>query len=73
MSSNDSFLVENNGEWFSQPEEIGIKGHLFNSDAEKLALERKVAKEMFEGIIREVFEETGIPASFLVKTIALSS
>lgn len=53
-----------------QPEEIGIKGHLLsNPFSEKRTLERKVAQEMFEGITREVVEETGIPASFLVKTI----
>jgi 8-oxo-dGTP pyrophosphatase MutT (NUDIX family) len=50
----------------SEPEEIGIKGHLQgNSEAEKKALETKIAQEMFEGITREVVEETGIPASFL--------
>lgn len=53
-----------------QPEEIGIKGHLHsNSDSEKKSLETKIAKEMFKGITREVVEETGIPASFLVNTI----
>ncbi|KAG0583054.1 hypothetical protein M758_3G107600 [Ceratodon purpureus] len=50
----------------SEPEEIGIKDHLLSSsDVEKRTLERKVAEEMFEGITREVVEETGIPASFL--------
>ncbi|XP_024388563.1 nudix hydrolase 9 [Physcomitrium patens] len=50
----------------SEPVEIGIKGHVdSNSDTEKRALEAKVAREMFEGITREVVEETGIPASFL--------
>lgn len=49
--------------------EIGIKGHVdSNSDTEQRALEAKVAREMFEGITREVVEETGIPASFLVNT-----
>lgn len=55
-----------------QPEEIGIKGHLQgNSEAEKRALETKIAQEMFEGITREVVEETGIPASFLVQIMPL--
>jgi hypothetical protein len=65
--------MESNGEWFVQPEQIGIKGHhlLSSSGPEKRMLERKVAQEMFEGITREVVEETGIPASFLVKIIAL--
>lgn len=51
----------------SEPEPIGIKGHhlLSSSGPEKRTLERKVAQEMFEGITREVVEETGIPASFL--------
>jgi len=55
-----------------QPEEIGIKGHLqSNSWSEKKKLETKIAKEMFEGITREVVEETGIPATFLVMTVPL--
>ena len=66
--------MEIKGDWCLQPEEIGIKDHLLSSsDVEKRTLERKVAEEMFEGITREVVEETGIPASFLVKAIALSS
>jgi hypothetical protein len=48
-----------------QPLEIGIAGH--QSDEEDLArLNERVSEEMFEGIIREVVEETGVPASSLV-------
>ncbi|EFJ37819.1 hypothetical protein SELMODRAFT_163872 [Selaginella moellendorffii] len=45
----------------SEPSEIGILGH---SDHSK-KLNNKIADEMFEGIVREVCEETGIPASSL--------
>lgn len=40
-------------------------GH--QTDEEKIApLSEQVSQEMFEGIIREVVEETGVPASSLV-------
>jgi 8-oxo-dGTP pyrophosphatase MutT (NUDIX family) len=48
-----------------QPQEIGILSH--QTDEEDLAhLNGRVSQEMFDGIIREVVEETGVPASSLV-------
>ena len=49
-----------------KPSEVGISGHLNNAMDDKEALNRVIAAEMFDGIIREVVEETGIPAAFLV-------
>ena len=49
-----------------KPSEVGISGHLHNAIDSKEALNRIIAAEMFDGIIREVVEETGIPAAFLV-------
>ena len=52
---------------FDQPQEIGIVGH--QTDEENLApLTERVSLEMYDGIIREVVEETGVPASSLVST-----
>ncbi|CAN6336131.1 unnamed protein product [Urochloa humidicola] len=52
----------------SEPQEIGIVGH--QPDEENLApLNERVSQEMFEGIIREVVEETGVPASSLTDPV----
>ncbi|CAL4903187.1 unnamed protein product [Urochloa decumbens] len=52
----------------SEPQEIGIVGH--QTDEENLApLSERVSQEMFEGIIREVVEETGVPASSLTDPV----
>ncbi|KAF8725697.1 hypothetical protein HU200_020244 [Digitaria exilis] len=52
----------------SEPQEIGIMGH--QTDEEKIApLSEQVSQEMFEGIIREVVEETGVPASSLADPV----
>jgi hypothetical protein len=47
-----------------QPLEIGVAGH--QSDEDLARLNKRISQEMFEGIIREVVEETGVPASSLV-------
>lgn len=50
----------------SEPQEIGISAHPSNNDAsESELLNGIVSKEMFDGIIREVVEEIGIPAESL--------
>ncbi|KAL6864695.1 hypothetical protein ACP4OV_015846 [Aristida adscensionis] len=52
----------------SEPQEIGIVGH--QTDEENIAhLSERVSQEMFEGIIREVVEETGVPASSLTDPV----
>ncbi|RLN30389.1 nudix hydrolase 9 isoform X1 [Panicum miliaceum] len=52
----------------SEPQEIGIVGH--QTDEENLApLTERVSQEMFDGIIREVVEETGVPASSLTDPV----
>ncbi|TVU18193.1 hypothetical protein EJB05_34273 [Eragrostis curvula] len=51
-----------------RPQEIGIMGH--QADEEDLAcVSERVSQEMFEGIIREVVEETGVPASSLTDPV----
>jgi hypothetical protein len=48
-----------------QPQEVGILAH--QNDVEDVAhLLERVSDEMFDGITREVVEETGVPASSLV-------
>ncbi|CAL5097275.1 unnamed protein product [Urochloa decumbens] len=55
----------------SEPQEIGIVGH--QTAEENLApLSERVSQEMFEGIIREVVEETGVPASSLEELRGMS-
>lgn len=52
----------------SEPQEIGIMGH--QTDEEDFAsLNERVSQEMFEGVIREVVEETGVPASSLTDPV----
>ena len=48
-----------------QPQEVGILAHQNNVEDVSHLIER-VSDEMFDGIIREVVEETGVPASSLV-------
>ncbi|PON66983.1 Dihydroneopterin triphosphate diphosphatase [Parasponia andersonii] len=53
-----------------EPEEVGIERHqhdknLMNSDI----INKKVSQEMFDSIIREVVEETGVPATSLCKPV----
>ncbi|KAH7439580.1 hypothetical protein KP509_04G067700 [Ceratopteris richardii] len=47
----------------SEPQEIGILSHDLYED--NIELNRKIADEMYTGIIREIVEETGIPTDFL--------
>ncbi|AQK79307.1 Nudix hydrolase 9 [Zea mays] len=52
----------------SEPQEIGIMGH--QTDEEDFAsLTERVSQEMFDGVIREVVEETGVPASSLTDPV----
>jgi len=52
----------------SEPQEIGIMGH--QTDEEDVSwLTERVSQEMFDGIIREVVEETGVPASSLTDPV----
>jgi len=52
----------------SEPQEIGIVGH--QTDEENLVpLTERVSQEMYDGIIREVVEETGVPASSLTDPV----
>ncbi|KAJ4804563.1 Nudix hydrolase 9 [Rhynchospora pubera] len=54
----------------SEPQVIGISSHLTNTDSSgSAALNEVVSKEMFDGIIREVVEEIGVPADSLTETI----
>uniref|UniRef100_A0A0D9WC30 Nudix hydrolase domain-containing protein n=1 Tax=Leersia perrieri TaxID=77586 RepID=A0A0D9WC30_9ORYZ len=52
----------------SEPQEIGILNH--QADEKDLALiNERVSREMFDGIIREVVEETGVPANSLTEPV----
>ncbi|XP_066360906.1 nudix hydrolase 9-like [Miscanthus floridulus] len=51
----------------SEPQEIGIMGH--QTDGDFACLTERVSQEMFDGIIREVVEETGVPASSLTDPV----
>ncbi|KAG8084540.1 hypothetical protein GUJ93_ZPchr0010g8994 [Zizania palustris] len=52
----------------SEPQELGILAH--QTDEKDLALlNERVSQEMFDGIIREVVEETGVPASSLTEPV----
>ncbi|EXC35080.1 Nudix hydrolase 9 [Morus notabilis] len=53
-----------------EPEEVGLASHqdaknLIDSDVNN----RKVSQEMFDSILREVVEETGVPARFLCEPV----
>lgn len=48
-----------------QPQEVGILAHQ-NDEKDVAGLTERISDEMFDGIIREVVEETGVPASSLV-------
>ncbi|GJM94406.1 hypothetical protein PR202_ga11047 [Eleusine coracana subsp. coracana] len=52
----------------SEPLEIGIVGHQAGEE-DPAHLNEKVLQEMFEGIIREVVEETGVPANSLTDPV----
>lgn len=53
-----------------QPNEVGISAHsTHEASADPVLLNQKVAEEMFDGIIREVVEEIGVPAPSLVSSI----
>ncbi len=46
---------------------MGIEGHIgANVEFDKNEINQRIALEMFEGLIREVVEETGVPATCLV-------
>ncbi|XP_074295122.1 nudix hydrolase 9 isoform X2 [Silene latifolia] len=49
-----------------EPEEIGI---IFHDALEPADLHKKVVEEMFDSIIREVVEETGVPTESLCKPV----
>ncbi|CAL9099435.1 unnamed protein product [Musa textilis] len=50
----------------SEPQEIGISAHLTDKgQTESELLNQKASMEMFDGIIREVVEEIGLPANSL--------
>lgn len=50
----------------SEPQEIEISSHPVKSNStESVQLNEKISQEMFEGIIREVVEEIGVPAESL--------
>ncbi|XP_010253363.1 PREDICTED: nudix hydrolase 9 [Nelumbo nucifera] len=50
----------------SEPEEIGIASHQYDKDlTDSGHINRKVSQEMFDGIIREVIEEIGVPTASL--------
>ncbi|KAF2928846.1 hypothetical protein DAI22_05g013700 [Oryza sativa Japonica Group] len=52
----------------SEPQEIGILAH--QTDEKDLAvLNERVSQEMFDGIIREVVEETGVPSNSLTEPV----
>lgn len=47
----------------SEPEELGISGHAYDDDKTfRDNLNSMISQEMFDGIIREVEEEIGVPA-----------
>uniref|UniRef100_A0ACD5TYT8 Uncharacterized protein n=1 Tax=Avena sativa TaxID=4498 RepID=A0ACD5TYT8_AVESA len=52
----------------SEPQEVGILAHQ-NDVQDVVHLIERVSDEMFDGIIREVVEETGVPASSLSEPI----
>ncbi|XP_057832212.1 nudix hydrolase 9 isoform X2 [Cryptomeria japonica] len=50
----------------SEPEEVGISGHVYTNDKTFTTnLNSKISAEMFDGIVREVVEEIGVPAQSL--------
>ena len=50
-----------------QPQEVGIVSHQYDKDENSMDLiNRKISREMFDSIIREVVEEIGVPAASLV-------
>ncbi|XP_072958803.1 nudix hydrolase 9 [Typha angustifolia] len=54
----------------SEPQEIGISAHETDKGSTNSALlNEKVSQEMFDGIIREVVEEIGVPADSLTEPI----
>lgn len=53
----------------SEPEEIGIMDHKADEDLAHLC--GRISQEMFDGIIREVVEETGVPAHSLTDPVLI--
>ncbi|MCO5579195.1 hypothetical protein L7F22_033048 [Adiantum nelumboides] len=53
----------------SEPQEIGILGH--HELDNNIDLNMKIVEEMYSGIVREIVEETGVPATFLSKPLFL--
>lgn len=50
----------------SEPQEVGISSHMDGCSLDyEVNLNAKITAEMFDGIIREIVEETGVPASNL--------
>uniref|UniRef100_N1QPV5 Nudix hydrolase domain-containing protein n=1 Tax=Aegilops tauschii TaxID=37682 RepID=N1QPV5_AEGTA len=54
----------------SEPQEVGILAHQ-NDEKDVAGLTERISDEMFDGIIREVVEETGVPASSLTEPILI--
>ncbi|XP_044983565.1 nudix hydrolase 9 isoform X2 [Hordeum vulgare subsp. vulgare] len=54
----------------SEPQEAGILAHQ-NDEKDVAGLIDRISDEMFDGIIREVVEETGVPASSLTEPILI--
>lgn len=54
----------------SEPQEVGILAHQ-NEEKDVSGLIERISNEMFDGIIREVVEETGVPASSLTEPILI--
>ncbi|KAK1264836.1 Nudix hydrolase 9 [Acorus gramineus] len=53
----------------SEPQEIGISSHKCGKDLSSKHINEMVSEEMFDGIIREIVEEIGVPASSLTEPI----
>lgn len=68
MKNNAGWIAEETSPFSLQPQEIGISSHqVMSNSTESAHLNEKISQEMFEGIIREVVEEIGVPAESLVK------
>ncbi|CAM6110417.1 unnamed protein product [Calypogeia fissa] len=55
----------------SEPDEVGIKSHSATDTATTTTTElnKRIAEEMFDGIIREIVEETGVASSTLSEPV----
>ncbi|XP_077213403.1 nudix hydrolase homolog 9 isoform X2 [Tasmannia lanceolata] len=53
----------------SEPQEIGILAHQYDDSAGLKHINEKISQEMFDGIIREVVEEIGVPGPSLANPV----